>query len=169
MRSYSRPYEPPRDRVERALLLTTAAMAVALPFAVGAWVKLELDALGEPTLTWLSGATAVTILALPVSFGWGLYAAAMRWAYGRPWRDPRVRPAVAWGWALGLAGGATTLSILLYEMLQVAGDALELALLMPWLYWWRTLEGCAVGLLAGLGPGWVFATVRDDWTARHAH
>ena len=51
MRSYSRPYEPPRDRVERALLLTTAAMAVALPFAVGAWVKLELDALGEPTLT----------------------------------------------------------------------------------------------------------------------
>ena len=168
MRSYSRPYDPPRDCAERTLLLATAVMAMVLPFVVGAWVKLELDALGKPTLTWLGGATAVAILALPVSFGWGLYAAAMRWAWGRPWRDARVRPALAWGWAAGLAGGAITLSILLYGMLQVAAYALELAVLMPWAYWWRTLEGCAAGLLVGFGPGWVYATVRDDWIARHA-
>jgi hypothetical protein len=142
---------PARTAAETLLIRLTAVCAVAVPALVGATVKLRLDALGRPTLSWGEGVIAMLPIVVSAGAGWVLLALPFRYWLRRWGADPARRAAGEWAWAGALLGGSAGLAFTLYALLQVAANAVMVAVLAPWWLWWWTLGGGCAGAALGLG------------------
>jgi hypothetical protein len=144
------------DRIEGALIVATALVAVGTPGLAGALAKLKLDRLGKPTLTWQGGAIAVVPITIAVGAAWLGFALACRWALHRWQGEPRRINGIRAAWAAGLAGGVYTSAPMLYEILREDGAvAMALALLMPWAYWRYVLSGAVVAGAVAYALAWL--------------
>lgn len=156
------PFEPPLAAWERGLILATTAVALVVPGAVGALVKLQLDATAKPTLTWPAGAAGMVPLTISIAIGWMLYALACRWVIRQFGSKPEIVAAAQWGWAIGLVGGSCTLAPTLHELLQDAAIAMMVAILAPYLFWKSILLGAGAGFAAGFALRYIAGCLRGS-------
>ena len=158
------PFEPPRTAWERRLILATTAVALVVPGVVGALVKLQLDAIGKPTLTWSAGVAGMVPITIASAIGWMLYALACRWFIHRYETKPLIVAAAKWAWLVGLAGGSCTLAPTLHALLQDAAIAMMVAILAPYLFWKSILLGAAAGFVAGFALRYSVGCLRSSRT-----